>query len=169
MEAIAVATGDTNSAVASAAYTIGSSSTQPTNFAIGTTVQQSSVKHLGINIGGQNYYDSGQLSRNLTVRNPGFEAEMWSSILNCQAAAATTCTDSDSSNVWPANFLQGATFQVIYGAAKGQTGTITGNTVANSSANTGITLTFSAPLSPAPAAGDVIQVRICLLYTSRCV
>jgi Bacterial Ig-like domain (group 3)/Chitobiase/beta-hexosaminidase C-terminal domain len=160
LEAIAVATGDTNSAVASAAYTISSSASQPTNFAIGTTVQQSAVKHLGINIGGQDYYDSGQLSRNLTVRNPGFEAEMWSSILNCQAATATTCTDSDSSNVWPANFLAGATFQVIYGAAKGQTGTITGNTVASSSANTGITLTFATPLSPAPTTGDVIQVRM---------
>ncbi len=156
LEAIATATGSNNSAVASAAYTI-SSSSQPTNFAIGTTVQQSPVKHLGINIGGQSYYDSGQISRNLAVRNPGFEAEMWSSILNCQAATATTCTDSDTSNVWPANFLQGATFQVLYGAAKGQTGTITGNTVSNSS---GITLTFSSPLSPAPAPGDVVQVRM---------
>ena len=134
LEAIAVATGDTNSTVASAAYTIASSNlSQATNFDIGTTVQQTPVKHLGINIGGQDYYDSGQLSRNLTVRNPGFEAEMWSSILNCQAATATTCTDSDPNNVWPANFLQGATFQFIYGAANGQTGTITGNTVSNSS------------------------------------
>ena len=156
LEAIAVAN-STNSAVASAAYTI-SSTTQATNFAIGTTVQQSGVKHLGINIGGQDYYDSGQISRNLTVRNPGFEAEMWSSILNCQAATATTCTDSDANNLWPANFLQGATFQVIYGAAKGQSGTIIGNTV--SSASTGITLTFSAPLSPAPAPGDVVEVRM---------
>ena len=155
LEAIAVAN-STNSAVASAAYTI-SSSTQATNFAIGTTVLQSAVKHLGINLGGQNYYDSGQISRNLTVRNPGFEAEIWSSILNCQVATATTCTDSDPNNLWPANFLQGATFQVIYGAAKGQTGAITGNTV--SSASTGITLTFSAPLSPAPAPGDLIEVR----------
>jgi hypothetical protein len=157
LEAMATATGSSNSAIASAAYTISSSSSQPTDFAIGTTVQQSAVKHLGINIGGQSYYDSGQISRNLTVRNPGFEAEMWSSILNCQAATATTCTDSDTSNVWPANFLQGATFQVLYGAAKGQTGTVTGNTVSGAS---GITLTFSAPLSPAPAAGDVVQVRM---------
>jgi hypothetical protein len=161
LEAIAVATGDTNSAVGSAAYNITSQQTnQATNFDIGTTVQQTPVKHLGINIGGQNYYDSGQLSRNLTVRNPGFEAEMWSSILNCQAATATTCTDSDPNTVWPANFLAGATFQFIYGAANGQTGTITGNTVSNSSANTGITLTFSAPLSPAPAAGDVVKVQM---------
>ena len=77
------------------------------------------MKHLGINIGGQDYYDSGQLSRNLTVRNPGFEAEMWSSILNCQAATATTCTDSDPNNVWPANFLQGATFQVHLRSSQG--------------------------------------------------
>jgi hypothetical protein len=160
VQAIAAAPGDTNSGVAYAAYTISSSAQQPTNFAIGTTVQQSPVKHLGINIGGQSFYDSGQLSRNLTVRNPGFEAEVWSSILNCQAATASTCTDSDPTNVWPANFLQGATFQVIYGAAKGQSGTIEASTPANSSANGGITFTFSAPLSPAPAPGDVIQVRM---------
>ena len=157
LQAIAIATGDTNSAVASAAYTIGSAS-QATNFAIGTTVQQSALKRLGINIGGQDYYDSGQLSRNLTVRNPGFEAEMWSSILNCQAATATTCTDSDPNAVWPVNFLQGASFQFIHGAANGQTGTVTASSAANSS--TGVTLTFSAPLSPAPSAGDAVKVQM---------
>ena len=159
LQAIAVAPGENSSSVVSAAYTINSSS-QPTNFAIGMTVQRTGVKHLGINIGGQDYYDSGQISRNLTVRNPGFEAEMWSSILNCEAATATTCTDSDANNTWPANFLQGATFQVIYGAANGQSGTIAGNTVSNPSGSVGITLTFSAPLSPAPAAGDVVEVRM---------
>jgi len=135
LEAIAVATGrDQQRGRVRWPTPLGSSSSQPTNFAIGTTVQQSPVKHLGINIGGQNYYDSGQISRNLTVRNPGFEAEMWSSILNCQAATATTCTDSDSSNVWPGEFLREPRSSHLR-AAKGQTGTITGNTVANSSAN----------------------------------
>jgi hypothetical protein len=157
LEAIAVATGDTNSGIASATYTIGSAP-QTTNIAIGTTVQQAGVKRLGINLGAQDFYDSGQLSRNLTVRNPGFEAEIWSSILNCQAATATTCTDSDQYAVWPANFLQGATFQFLYGGAKGQSGTVTASTAANGS--TGVTLTFASPLSPAPAAGDVIQVQM---------
>src|ERR1700678_3314659 len=56
---------------------------QATNFAIGTTVQQSNVKRLGINVGGENYYDSGQMLRNLIVQNPGFEGETWQSALHC--------------------------------------------------------------------------------------
>ena len=58
---------------------------QATNFAIGTTVQQSPVKHLGVNLSIQTYYDSGQMLRNLLYRNPGFEGETWQSVLECVA------------------------------------------------------------------------------------
>ena len=34
-----------------------------TNFAIGSTVLHSPVKHLGVNLAGQTYYDSGQMLR----------------------------------------------------------------------------------------------------------
>ena len=44
-----------------------------TDIAIEGTVQRANVKRLGINIAGQTYYDSGQMLRNLTFRNPGFE------------------------------------------------------------------------------------------------
>jgi len=135
------------------------SSSSTTNIDIGTGVIQTGLKRLGMNIEGQDYYDSGQMLRNLVFRNPGFEGETWQSILHCSATTATSCTDSNSWSQWPANFLQGATFQFIYGSAIGQTGIILSNTAANSSTNTGMTVNFSS-LSQAPAAGDFVVVKM---------
>ena len=131
-----------------------------TNFAIGTTVQRSGVKHLGINITGEDTYDSAQMMKNLLYQSPGFEGEIWQSILNCVVTSPTTCQDEDIWGAWPANFLQGASFQFIYGAANGQTGTIASNTASNYAGNAGVILTFSAPLSPAPAPGDYLVVKM---------
>jgi hypothetical protein len=129
-----------------------------TDIAIGTTVAQSGVKRLGINISGQNFYDSGQLLRNLVSRNPGFEGAIWQSILHCVAVTPSSCTDSTPWAVWPANFLQGATFEFIYGAALGQTGTITSSTAADFSANKGVVVNFAQGAKP-PAVGDFLVVR----------
>ena len=131
-----------------------------TNLEIGTTVQRTGVKHLGINITGEDTYDSAQMMKNLLYQSPGFEGEIWRSILNCVATSPTTCQDKDFWGAWPANFLKGASFQFIYGAAKGQTGTIASNTASNYAGKAGVILTFSAPLSPAPAAGDYLIVNM---------
>ena len=131
-----------------------------TDFAIGTTVQRTGVKRLGINITGENTYDSAQMMKNLLYQSPGFEGEIWRSILNCVVTSRTTCQDKDFFGAWPANFLKGASFQFIYGVANGQTGTIASNTASNYSGNAGVILTFSAPLSPAPAPGDYLIVNM---------
>lgn len=130
-----------------------------TNIDIGTTLIQSGMKRLGMNIDGQNFYDSGQMLRNLTFRNPGFEGETWQSILHCASVTATTCTDGNVWAQWPANFLQGATFEFIYGAALGQTGTVALSTAANPGSNAGMTLQFS-PMSSAPGVGDFVVVKM---------
>jgi hypothetical protein len=130
-----------------------------TNLEVGTTVIQTGMKRLGMNIEGQDYYDSGQMLRNLVFRNPGFEGETWQSILHCAAVTATTCTDSNTWSPWPANFLAGAAFQFIYGGAIGQVGTVTSSTVPNSSGNTGVTISFSG-LSPSPNVGDFVVVKM---------
>ena len=130
-----------------------------TNINVGTTLIQTGIKRLGMNIDSQDYYDSGQMLRNLTFRNPGFEGETWQSILHCASVTATTCTDANVWAQWPANFLQGATFEFIYGAALGQTGTIVSSTAANPSSNVGVTLQFS-PMSTAPAVGDFVVVKM---------
>jgi alpha-L-arabinofuranosidase len=130
-----------------------------TNIDIGTTVIQTGMKRLGMNIDSQNFYDSGQMLRNLTFRNPGFEGETWQSILHCAAVTATTCTDGNVWTQWPANFLQGATFEFIYGAALGQTGTVISSTAASSSGNTGVTLQFPT-MGTSPAVGDFVVVKM---------
>src|ERR1700733_5794358 len=128
-----------------------SGQTSATNIAVGTTVLQPTVKHLGINLGTHNYWDSGQMMQNLVLENPGFEGEIYQSIIECGSGTTTTCVDSDSSS-WPTGFWNGATFEFIYGAANGATGTV--------SAFSGGTLTFSAALGTAPAAGDFVLVRL---------
>ena len=139
---------------------------QATNFALGTTVQRSGIKRLGINLGGQSFYDSGQLMRNLIFRNPGFEGQTWQSILQCTAVTVSSCTDQDPWASWAADFLKGASFEFIYGAAKGETGTVAGNTVSAATAgngtnpNYGMTVNFSSPLSRAPAVGDYFIVKM---------
>jgi alpha-L-arabinofuranosidase len=103
----------------------------PTVINIGTTVQRSDVRRLGINIGGQTYYDSGQMLRDITFNNPGFEGEQWRSVLVCTAVSGTTCTDGNGWSQWPANFLQGGAYNFIYGNEKGQTGTLASMTAAS--------------------------------------
>ncbi len=132
-----------------------------TNIDIGTTVSQTGIKRLGMNLGSQDFYDSGQMLKNLTQRNPGFEATIWQSILHCAAATATSCTDSDIYSVWPANFLQGATFEFFHGAATGQTGTVTSSTAASYSGKQGLTINFSQLAKP-PAAGDFLIVKMAI-------
>lgn len=132
------------------------SSTAPTVINIGTTVKQANVKRLGINISGQDYWDSGQMLRNLTFNNPGFEAQQWQTILTCSAVSGNTCTDGNGWSQWPANFLQGGTFEFIYGSAKGQTGTIVSMTASSMNGGAGSWFNFG---SAKPAVGDVFIIR----------
>ena len=128
-----------------------------TNVAIGNTILQPTVKHLGINLGTIDFWDSGQMMQNLVMQNPGFEGEIYQSTIECASGTTKTCLDSDTYSVWPAGFWNGATFQFIYGAANGESGTISNYTAATSS--TGGTFTFSSAIGVAPAAGDFLVVR----------
>lgn len=140
-------------------------SSQPTDFSIGDTVLHAPVKRLGIDLGGQNYYDSGQMMRDLIFRNPGFEGQDFESVIGCGAVTTTSCTDQNPWNAWTADFLKGATFEVINGAAKGETGVVTGNTISDfeagntSNPTKGVTISF-APLAVPLAKGDYVIVRM---------
>ena len=135
----------------------GGSSSSATNIAIGSTVAQTGMKRLGMNISAQAYYDSSQMLRNLVFRNPGFEGELWQSIIKCASVTATSCTDSNTWAQWPANFVQGASYEFIYGGAAGQTGTVTSSTAANSSQ--GVTINF-AQGGKTPSVGDFVIVKM---------
>ncbi|HEY0795129.1 MAG TPA: hypothetical protein VGD64_05040 [Acidisarcina sp.] len=128
----------------------------PTTINIGSGVSLASAKKLGINLGGEDYWDSRQLTRNIIFQNPGFEGETWQSMIHCAAVTATTCTDATTSSAWPVNFLQGATAEFITGAATGLIVPVTSSTV--SSGSNGVGLVFAT--SPAGmAVGDYIVVR----------
>lgn len=133
-------------------------STGATEINIGTKVKTASVKRLGINLSGQSYYDSGQMLRNLIFRNPGFEGELWQSILVCKTVTPTSCTNDNPWNQWPKDFIKGARYEFIYGAAKGQTGTVTGMQTADQ-ANRGITVGLGN-IGVKPAVGDYFIVRM---------
>jgi hypothetical protein len=128
-----------------------------TNIAIGSTVLQPTVKHFGINLQMHNYWDSGQMMQNLVMENPGFEGEIYQSIIKCASGTTMTCVDSDTYAGWPTGFWNDATFEFIYGAANGSTGSVSSYTGGTSSQ--GGVFTFSSALSVAPATGDFVIVR----------
>jgi hypothetical protein len=132
--------------------------TTPTTINVSDTVLLSNAKRLGVNLGTQNFWDSGQMMRNLAFRNPGFEAETWQSILHCQYVTATSCTDDNQYTYWPANFLAGATASFIVGPAAGTSGTVTSSTAANIGV-LGVTIQMSG-LSTPPSVGDYVVVRM---------
>jgi hypothetical protein len=82
------------------------------------------VKRLGINLGNQSYYDAGQMMKNLLFRNPGFEGMSYRSILHCEAGGLTSCVDRRPGVRFPAGFWDGASFEVLDGAALGRRGSV---------------------------------------------
>jgi alpha-L-arabinofuranosidase len=142
-----------------AATTTASNPSGPTNISISTRVIRSNVKRLGMNMSGQSFYDSGQMLRDLTFRNPGFEGQIWQTILQCKFVNGDSCADNDEWSGWPADFAKGGTFEFFYGAAKGEAGTVAGNTVAASAAHQGVWISFGH-LAVHPQVGDFYIVRM---------
>src|SRR5207244_4769145 len=60
---------------------------------VSTHVAVPAVKRFGINLGWMNNYDSGQIMKNLIFRNPGFEGQIYRSIVRCVSGTATGCVD----------------------------------------------------------------------------
>lgn len=116
-----------------------------------------SVKRFGINLGpGISFYDDRQMMKELVFRNPGFEGLQYGSVVRCASASATTCVDDDPGAVWPSGFWNGASFEVVSGAARGRTGTIPSSTAAGG--GQGVSLQFSAA-GTAPSTGDFVVLR----------
>lgn len=113
----------------------------------------SGVTRLGINLGEQTYYDSGQMMRNLLYRNPGFEGMEYRSILHCLQSGPSQCTDTRHSFAWPAGFWAGASFEVLDGAAAGRKGSV----IASGPIDSGYGLTLDEP-GTAIGVGDWLAV-----------
>jgi hypothetical protein len=134
---------------------------QTTTVNVGSTVIQSPVKRFGINIGTPNYYDSGQITKNLVFTNPSFEGEIYQSTIRCISPTANSCTDQNVYSGFPASFWNQASYTVISGAAAGRTGTVCSFSGANYNGGvnpTGGTFTF-CDSGTAPATNDYIVVK----------
>jgi alpha-L-arabinofuranosidase len=95
-----------------------------TDVAIARQIMHPGVKRFGINLSDQTFYDSGQMLKNFAFRNPGFEGETWQSILRCRTIADQTCVDDSIYSTWPAGFVDGASYEILSGSARGTRGTI---------------------------------------------
>ena len=129
---------------------------QNTDIAIGASVLQPAVKRLGINLSFETFYDSGQITKNLVFRNPGFEGEIFQSTIRCATGTANTCVDENIYAGWPAGFWNGATVEFFYGRAQGRKETVA--FYAAGRGNIGGSFTFLAS-GTVPAAGDYMIVR----------
>src|SRR5712691_5004710 len=127
-----------------------------TTINISDTVVTPSVKHFGINLGWANFFDSGQIMKQLLFQNPGFEGQVYRSIIRCASGTANSCQSDNPFAAWPTDFWAGASYEVILGASKGRTGVIaSSSTASGQSTGAGPTLQF-ADSSLAPAAGDYL-------------
>jgi len=130
----------------------------PTNIQISNTVLHPAVTRLGINLGDQTYWDSGQMMKNLVFRNPGFEGMVYRSILTCGTVTANSCMDTNQWSGQPNGFWTGGTYEVLSGASMGVTGTVVSSTKnPNSCNNCGQIVVFDKNLSL--AAKDYVVVR----------
>jgi hypothetical protein len=99
-----------------------------TNIQVTSAVQQSSVKRLGINLGDQTYWDSGQILKNLVFKNPGFEGGKYRSIMICAAVTANSCTDDNQYSPQATGFWTGGTYSLLSGNSAGAAGTVVSST-----------------------------------------
>jgi hypothetical protein len=123
------------------------SQSSTTNIQVSSAVQQASVARLGINLGDQDYYDGGQMLKNLIFDNPGFEGMVYRSILTCGSSTANTCMDNNQYSPQPSGFWTGGTYQVVSGASMGVTGTILSSVQGTSCYGCGQVVTFDKNLS----------------------
>ena len=152
-------------AASSSASSSAASSTTPTVVLNDSSIVQSTTKRVGVNIGEMDYWDNGQILKNLIGGiNPGFEPllnqQIW---LLTSAGTTTTFQDPDSWDGVPANYWTGATFTVVQssGPEQGCTGTISSNTGPNSSSNTGglPSFTVSNACAAAFSPGDLVVLK----------
>jgi hypothetical protein len=96
-----------------------------THLRVSSQVILPAVTRLGINLGEQDYYDSGQMVKNLLFRNPGFEGMSYRTIFHCVYGGPGRCLDTRQGIQFPTGFWDGGIYEILDGAAAGQRGTVT--------------------------------------------
>jgi hypothetical protein len=120
---------------------------------------QNSTRRIGLNIGIIDYWDNGQLLKNLVGSiNPSMEPlqgqQIW---LLTSTGSKTTFTEPIGPDGTQANYWAGANFSVVQssGSEMGCSGTIASNTSGSSSS---VSFTTSSPCSGAFSPGDLVIV-----------
>jgi hypothetical protein len=128
------------------------------NLADGTTTV-ASPHRAGINLASLNYYDNGQLYKNLVAQdNFGFENTLTQQIWALtKSGSTTTFCNTNQYAVYPVNFWAGATVSVVEssGAEAGYVGTVASNTAGGPAC-----YTVATPAPAAFSAGDEIIVTL---------
>src|SRR6266851_3785685 len=126
-----------------------------TTIDVSNIVAVPSVKRLGINLG-PNFYWEPLITKNLIFENPGFEGLLFRSVVQCVSGSATGCTDSFPAAAWPSGFWNGATYEFIWGAAKGRSGTILSSSAPSGGAGSSYVFAESGVVS---GSGDYMVLR----------
>jgi LysM repeat protein len=133
------------------------------------SIVQSSPNRIGLNIGAIDYWDNGQILKNLIgSTNPGLEPlqnrQIWALT---SAGTATTFTIPDTYDGVPANYWAGGTFTVLEsqsgGAELGCSGTIASNTGPNypltgQASYTAPVITVSTACNAPFSVGDIVAM-----------
>jgi hypothetical protein len=139
---------------------VASATQAATTITISNQVAVANVKRFGINLGNVNYYDSGQLMKELVFQNPGFEGQIWQSVIWIGSGTATSAVEDGASGGWPTGYWSGGSYEFIYGVAKGRTGTVVNSIRYNDPGGNpnGTTYVF-ADSGTAPTNGDYVVLR----------
>jgi hypothetical protein len=130
-------------------------------------VIQANAKRVGINLGTINYYDTGQLLKNLVGSlNPGFEPSISQQIWGLTSSGTTTTfTHPDQYDPVPANYWTGGTFTVVASQSDGKelgcTGTIASNSGPNypNENNKSPVFTMAKPCAAPFSVGDIVILK----------
>ncbi len=117
----------------------------------------------GINLDDSVPYGNGQLTANLISSSSTFAPQIWNQASVCGSGTTSAWIDNNSGSPQPANFWQGATFQVVSGSDVGDTGTITSSLAASG----GNGVTINATFAHACSNGDQMIIR-CRTALSTC-
>jgi PKD repeat protein len=131
-----------------------------TTINISSNVAVSGVKRFGGNLGNVTYYDSGQIMKELMFQNPGFEGLLWQSVVQLGSGTTTNAIENGALLGWPTGFWSGGSYEIIYGAAKGRTGTVATSIrpMDPGGSSSGTTYVF-ADSGAAPANGSYMILR----------
>ncbi len=138
---------------------------------VSDTVVRPQVQRFGIGLAQHNYYDSNQMMKELLFRNPGFEGQLFQSVVRLgPGGTADSVIEDQAFTQWPSGFWAGASYAIIWssGNAKGRAGLIsnslapfrtgTPNDPSGSPQGTTYQFTDSDPLH-VPQEGDYMVLR----------